>query len=80
MQAVCEVKGEVFGRLYCKACQTSKRNAPFQMFSDRNIFDPLQHVVASLTSVFHVTTLVLCLSIKFWNSLGTNEVWLGVKA
>jgi len=49
------------------------------MFGDRNIFDPIQHV-ASLTSVFHATTLVLCLSIKFWNSLGTNEVWVGVKA
>ncbi len=66
MQAVCEVKGKPFGRLYCKACQTSKQNAPFQMssmFGDSNNFDPLQHVVASLTSVFHATTLVLGLSV-----------------
>jgi len=43
MQVVCELKGERFGRLYCKACQTSKWNAPFQMSSmlgDPNIFDP----------------------------------------
>jgi hypothetical protein len=50
------------------------------MFGDYNMFDPLQHIVASLTSVFHATTLVLYLFIKFWNSWGTNEVWLGVKA
>jgi hypothetical protein len=89
MQPVCEVTDEPFGRLYCNACQTSKPNALFPMkpFRYHPCLVPViffthhsQHILATFPSVFHATTLILSFCIIFWNFLGTNAVWLGVKA